>query len=81
MAETSRDRIEQRRIAVSVIVTAMNRVRDGLAMEYPVEPASREDWLRILDRARRRSNLSVTRVRTCSALTVGGADGYDLVER
>jgi hypothetical protein len=55
MAETSRERIEQRRIALSVIVTAVNHVRDGLALEEPAArlgPASREDWLRVLDTAR-----------------------------
>jgi hypothetical protein len=55
MAETSRDRIEQRRIALSVIATAVNHVRDGLAMEEPAArlgPASRQDWLRVRDRAR-----------------------------
>jgi hypothetical protein len=48
MAETSRDRIEQRRIALSVLATAVNYVRDGLAMAG----TDREDWLRILDNAR-----------------------------
>jgi hypothetical protein len=55
MAETSRERIEQRRIALSVIATAVNYVSDGLAIEEPAArlgPASREDWLRVLDRAR-----------------------------
>ena len=54
MAETSRERISQRTIALSVIITALNYVRDGLAMGQPAAPgsASREDWLRVLDRAR-----------------------------
>ncbi len=60
MAETSRERIAKRRRALSTVDTALNYVRDGLAMQQPIgqasrEPigqASREDWLRVLDTAR-----------------------------
>jgi len=52
MAETSRERYAQRSKALSTIDTAINYVRDGLAMQHPVGQESREDWLRVLDVAR-----------------------------
>jgi hypothetical protein len=52
MAESSRERIAQRTIALSVIATALDHVRNGLADQQQVGQASREDWLRMLGIAR-----------------------------